>query len=222
MRFDDLVQARVVERVNRFAVLIDIKGDRVMAHLHDPGRLKEVVYPGNSILVRRVNGSGLRWRIEFGNVSGRYVLIDSGIHSEIARMFLPENTEAEVRVGRKRLDFRHDDDYIEVKGCTLAVNGMAMFPDAPTKRGLEHLETLEDLAESGYSSYILMLIMRDDVSCFYPNFMTDPDFSRKFLEIVPKKLRSHFLTFKFDGNYLRYSGEISMCSEKERIDALKC
>ncbi|WP_297216624.1 DNA/RNA nuclease SfsA [Thermoplasma sp.] len=218
-RFDSLMRARVIERVNRFAVSIDLNGEIHMAHLHDPGRLLDLIYPGSEVLIRKAEGSGMSWRIEFASDRGNMVLVDSGIHSEIARHFLPEGAIPEVKVGRKRIDFRYDDEYVEVKGCTLNVDGIAMFPDAPTRRGLEHLETLESLAESGYRSYILFLIMRDDVECFYPNFSTDPDFSKKFLEIVPSRVGSKFLKFSFDGKFLRYAGEIMICHDALRHDA---
>ncbi|WP_197525256.1 DNA/RNA nuclease SfsA [Thermoplasma acidophilum] len=213
MRFEGLIGARILKRINRFAVQIDVEGRTELAHLHDPGRLLEIVYPGNEVLVRRTDGPKLKWRIEFGKINGRYVLIDSGLHSDIARRFLPEGAVPEVRVGRKRIDFRYGDDYIEVKGCTLMANGIAMFPDAPTKRGLEHLKTLETLASSGYRSHVMMIITRDDVRCFYPNFETDPKFAEAFLRLVPAYVKAHFLTFGFDGLYLRYAGSIGLCAD---------
>ncbi len=60
---------------------------------------------------------------------GEWVVVDSGIHSDIASKFLPSGSRREVRVGRHRLDFAFDDAYVEVKGgCTLAVGGRALFP----------------------------------------------------------------------------------------------
>ncbi|QKQ99164.1 hypothetical protein GWK48_01040 [Metallosphaera tengchongensis] len=42
--------------------------------------------------------------------------MDSRFHDKIARKFLPEDVESEVKVGNSRLDFRFNNKWIEVKG----------------------------------------------------------------------------------------------------------
>lgn len=67
----------------------------------------------------------------------------------LLKKFLP-NAKAEVKVGNSRIDFQDGNTFIEVKGCSLVENGVAMFPDAPTERGRRHLEELIKLKEKGY------------------------------------------------------------------------
>ena len=45
--------------------------------------------------------------------------------------------------------------FIEVKGVTLEENGVAMFPDAPTERGIKHLDELAQAVRDGYAATVI-------------------------------------------------------------------
>ena len=66
--------------------------------------------------------------------------------------------------------------FMEVKGVTLEENGVAMFPDAPTERGIKHLKGLIRAHEEGYESYVLFVIQMKGIRGFTPNDMTHPAF----------------------------------------------
>ena len=63
---------------------------------------------------------------------------------------------------------------MEVKGVTLEENGVAMFPDAPTERGIKHLKGLIRAHEEGYEAYVLFVIQMKGIRGFTPNDMTHP------------------------------------------------
>ena len=65
---------------------------------------------------------------------------------------------------------------MEVKGVTLEENGVAMFPDAPTERGIKHLKGLIRAHEEGYEAYVLFVIQMKGIRGFTPNDMTHPAF----------------------------------------------
>ena len=65
---------------------------------------------------------------------------------------------------------------MEVKGVTLETDGMAMFPDAPTERGIKHLHGLEKAVQEGYEAYVLFVIQMKGVHGFRPNDTTHPAF----------------------------------------------
>ncbi|BCU69684.1 hypothetical protein KN1_09810 [Stygiolobus caldivivus] len=145
--FPPLKEEVVESRPNRFLVVT--KSGR-LCHLHDPGRLKELIYRGNKVLIRETQGKRKTSCQVTAAWSGKeWVLTDSSIHNEVARKFLPAGAKAEVKIGKSRVDFMFDNTFVEVKGCTLVKDGKALFPDAPTKRGKRHLEELIELKKEG-------------------------------------------------------------------------
>jgi len=85
-----------------------------------------------------------------------------------------------VKYGNSRFDFYVEDGdrraFLEVKGVTLEEDGMAMFPDAPTERGVKHIGELVSAVREGYEAYVLFVIQMKGVSEFRPNDATHPEF----------------------------------------------
>ena len=116
------------------------------------------------------------------------VNMDSQMPNYLAQEWLPksglfsENAvfRREVRFGNSRFDFYIEDGttkaFLEVKGVTLEHDGVAMFPDAPTERGVKHLQELMSCIKDGYQAFVLFVIKMKDVRCFRPNDMTHPAF----------------------------------------------
>jgi len=67
--------------------------------------------------------------------------------------------------------------FMEVKGVTLEKNGLAMFPDAPTERGVKHIQELINAHREGYEAYILFVIQMKEMEAFTPNKKTHPEFA---------------------------------------------
>lgn len=196
IKLANLILGKFVERPNRFLVIFEKdKGKtREMAHLRDPGRLKELLLPGVKLLLREVELNPNR-KTKYDVIAvfnGKiWILINSGFHSDIAEDLIDSGLIKELTsysVGRRefsygnsRIDFLLDSDegqmLLEVKGCTLVEDGVAKFPDAPTVRGKKHLDELVDSLEDGYKSSVLFLILREDAKEFRPNMEMDPDFT---------------------------------------------
>lgn len=66
--------------------------------------------------------------------------------------------------------------FMEVKGVTLEADGAAAFPDAPTQRGVKHLEELAKASQKGLSCFLLFVIQMKGVASFSPNMETQPEF----------------------------------------------
>lgn len=66
--------------------------------------------------------------------------------------------------------------FVEVKGCTLERDGWTWFPDAPTERGVKHLEELTRAKAEGYEAAVCFVIQMADVKGFSPNDGTHPAF----------------------------------------------
>jgi sugar fermentation stimulation protein A len=208
MKIGNLIKGKFLERPNRFTVVFHhinpAKNENEsltdIAHLKDPGRLKELLYPGVSLLLRPVINKPHR-KTQFDVIGvfkdNIWVLINSGFHSDLAADLIESDLleefndyhikKREYTFGKSRLDFllspkneseKQKKMLVEVKGCTLVENNHARFPDAPTTRGKKHLEELIEGKKQGYDSAVLFLILKEDAEIFSPNYVTDPDFSQ--------------------------------------------
>ncbi len=217
-------------RENRFLGLVEVQGFDALqeVHVRDPGRLNEILYPGNEVLLERADSEDRKtdWTLLAGKLEGSWVFVNSGYHRSIAEELLddPEissfgelvDYEAEKRLGESRIDFSLEKEnekiWVEVKGCTLAEDGRALFPDAPTKRGKRHVEELiEVIDEESTSAALVFLVFRSDASCFTPHGKQDPDFAGVFEEAVETGLDVYPVKLNYDGRAIEYIGEIPLC-----------
>ncbi len=213
------------QRPNRFLGIVDIVDPKpeqnVNVHIHDPGRLNDILLPGARLLLRAAKNPArkTKWDLIAGFCNNHWVIVHSGYHRAITEKILSnnlitpfgqiKNISAEVTYGHSRLDFRltQPDDkkiWIEVKGCTLAENGVATFPDAPTIRGRKHLETLIELRAKGERAAVIFLIFRQDADIFAPNADIDPLFARSFQSAVKTGVEIYPLQLGFNKNIVRY------------------
>ena len=187
-----------MERLNRFVGLVNISGSVSRVHIHDPGRLSELLIFGAEVLVREHAVAGRKtdyflFAVKHGDM---WILIDSSLHSKIVEEAVRENLikelegysilKREFKFKSSRIDFLLKSPsgvkvLMEVKGCTLVKDGLALFPDAPTSRGRRHVLELIDAVHQGFESIILFLILREDANAFMPNWDVDPEFSKALL-----------------------------------------
>ena len=188
---DDLVEGIFLERVNRFLARVEVDGREVGVHVANSGRMKELFVPGWRVLVRPVSRDHRKTKFDL-------VLVDMGnaLVSADARMPNPLLAEGvanghlqqfagytdmrrEVIFGDSRLDLMlegpSDRCYIEAKSVTLVMNGVGLFPDAPTIRGAKHLRTLETVLEAGHRAAVVFVVQRPDASAFATSDPSDPD-----------------------------------------------
>lgn len=233
MIIKNLIAGKFVDRPNRFTVTFQQNNKVENAHLRDPGRLKELLTPDADLLLRPA--------LKLGNRKTRYdvigvlkddlwVLINSGFHSDIAADLIDFQIIGEFRnyfvqkreytYGKSRIDFlltnqNEEKMLLEVKGCTLVEDGLALFPDAPTLRGKKHVEELisavENLRflkakEEGLRASILFLIMCEDAEYFSPNFKMDPAFSNALGDAYQKGV--NVVAYSFKTNYKNGNLEI--------------
>ena len=87
----------------------------------------------------------------------------------------------EYKYGNSRFDFYLECNnrkiFLEVKGVTLEDNGVVLFPDAPTERGVKHVCELIRCHEEGFETYILFVVQMERALYFTPNRKTHPQFA---------------------------------------------
>lgn len=207
----DLKKGTFQSRPNRFVAEIKYKRKIETAHVHDPGRLKELLIKGAEVLFTNSKGK-LKYYIKAVKAGNEWVLIDSAQHSNIALKifeYMPEfakvkEIKKEVKLGKSRIDFVLDGVPLEVKGCSLVKGDLALFPDAPTERGTRHVGEIIE-----HDGIILILVLRE-AQKFSPNWETDPKFSQKLSEARMKQIPIIPVQISFDGKMLYYEGKIPL------------
>lgn len=222
LKIDTDTTAVLLKRPNRYLALVRLPdGKEVKAHVHDPGRLEELLFPGNELLLRYAAAEHRKtdWDVIAARFEKQWILIHSGFHRRISENLFSrpnvcpfgriDSLRAEVTYGHSRLDFRLEQNgkplWVEIKGCTLAENGQALFPDAPTKRGTRHLETLIELVQQGEKAALVILVFRTDGLKFVPNQKTDPDFSRTFYQAMTAGVSVYPVVLDFDGTHISFN-----------------
>jgi sugar fermentation stimulation protein A len=184
-------------RPNRFLAQVRISPSltKYEAHVPDPGRLRELLVPNAEILLEKHDNPRRKTNFSLiGVKSGStWVNIDSQISN---RLFKEEFTrieryrdfkliKSEYTFQKSRFDFLLEDlknplspkkTLIEVKSATLVKNQTAMFPDAPTTRGVRHVKELTEAIKAGYNAGIVFLTKRNDARRFTPYKEMDPSF----------------------------------------------
>ncbi len=222
------IVASIISRPNRFLAIVNIDGRNEKAHVRDPGRLEELIYPGNKVLLAHRPGEGRKthWEVIAANDSD-WILINSGFHRSISEAILgnPEICPVgtvdkiwpEVMVGHSRLDFMVEKDGeiigLEVKGCTLENNGVAIFPDAPTERGTRHVNALMQMKREGKRAAIMILVFRKGAECFAPNRETDSKFTEAFENAMEIGVEVYPVKLEFKDKSINYLGRIPVCRE---------
>ncbi len=215
-------EGEFVFRENRFLAKVLIGNEKVLVHVHDPGRLEELLYPGNRILIKRNNGEKRKtaWDLIAAKYDNMWVFTNSAYHRKISEIILGNmlkgyTLRAEVKIGNSRIDFLAEKDEkiaIEVKGCTLAKDGVALFPDAPTSRGRRHVEELIKFVKGGHKAMLLILVFRPDSRCFLPNEERDEKFAEAFRNAIKMGVIIKPVLLEYNGEWIRYIGELPVCT----------
>ena len=237
-------EAIFLKRLNRFLGTVRIveqngREKELLVHIHDPGRLKELLYSGNAVLLKNAERNLNLRKTKFDLIAaahdGKWVLVHSGYHREISTALLRKpqlspfgklkGLKPEIPFGKSRIDYLlqlNDGSRmaVEVKGCTLAINGTALFPDAPTLRGKRHLNTLMEMIREGYRAGVLVLVFREDSRCFMPNEATDADFAETFERAIKTGVEVHPLLFSYKNGVVYYHKEIPLCESWSGISLL--
>jgi len=200
-----------LNRPNRFFSEIKYRNKIYSAHIHDPGRLTELLVRNSPVLFTDSKGK-LDYYIKAVKYRDEWIIIDTALHSKIALEVFKQldefkdvrTLEREVSIGNSRIDFVLDGVPLEVKGVTLVKNNIALFPDAPTKRGTRHVQEIID-----HKGIIMFLVFRK-ATYFKPNWDTDKDFSTKLREARRRGVPIYAIQINFDGQTIFYSGKIPL------------
>lgn len=205
MKYEGMIKATFIERPNRFIALCKVNGEINKVHVKNTGRCAELLIEGVTVYLEESHDPKRKTKYSLIAVEkgARLINMDSQAPNQVVEealvnglIRLPGMEEGltfikrEVTYGESRFDFYIETyekkGFIEVKGVTLEQEGYVMFPDAPTLRGLKHVEELAKAQEAGYNNYIIFVIQMTDVSYFKPHIERQEAFA-KALKVAQSK-----------------------------------
>ena len=194
MRYPNICPGRFVARPNRFIAHVEIDGQLQVCHVKNTGRCRELLVPGATVYLTRSNNPARKTQYDLVAVekeTGRGMLMinmDSQAPNQVfgewatAGGFCPGLTllQAEKTYGNSRFDYywegQGERGFVEVKGVTLETDGIVRFPDAPTQRGVKHLEELVAARQAGYQAAVCFVVQMEGMRWMEPNDATHPAF----------------------------------------------
>jgi len=219
MKYAKTLEAVFVDRPNRFIAHVLVDGNVETVHVKNTGRCKELLYEGVKVILfdsenpqRKTRYDLIAvWKKDFG-----WINIDSQVPNVVMKEWLTADNEyfmgityikPEMKYGDSRIDFYIEQgerkSFIEVKGCTLEVDGEGYFPDAPTERGVKHLRELIKIKEQGYDAYVAFVIAMEGIEVVHPNIAMQTEFGEAMKEAVAAGVKILYLCCDVEPDSLR-------------------
>ncbi|WP_044913172.1 DNA/RNA nuclease SfsA [Butyrivibrio sp. WCE2006] len=195
MKYNNVTSAIFISRPNRFIAKVSIGGKEETVHVKNTGRCKELLIPGCNVYLEKSDNPDRKTKYDLiaAEKDGRIINIDSQAPNAVVKEYLlSQNSynlvKPEYKYGNSRIDFymeKGNEKYLmEVKGCTLFIDGKGYFPDAPTERGAKHLRELTGALKEGYHARVAFVIQGEGIDEVLPNDVTDPEFAKAFNDAV--------------------------------------
>ena len=190
MQYPQVCPARFLSRPNRFVALVEREGKEERVHVKNTGRCRELLVPGCRVYLTPGEGAGRKtaWDLIAVEKGALLVNMDAQAPNKVFQEwalgghFVEGLTllKGERTWGSSRFDFYWEAGarrgFVEVKGVTLEENGLARFPDAPTERGVKHLNELAACLAEGYEAAVCFVLQMEGMVSFSPNDATHPAF----------------------------------------------
>jgi len=229
MKYSKIVKGIFIDRPNRFIAHVEINGKVETVHVKNTGRCKELLIPGVTVILEDFSERiDRKTKYDLIAVYKQYpestetllINMDSQAPNKVMKECLEKQTysliKPEYTIGKSRIDFycekqtngRLEKWLIEVKGCTLEKNGTGYFPDAPTERGVKHLEELTNARSSGYNCAVAFVIQMEGISEVKPNVETHPEFGEAIKKAKEAGVEVWFLCCKVNDDELIISRKL--------------
>jgi len=219
MKYAKTIQGSFIDRPNRFVAHVYVNGTTETVHVKNTGRCRELLLPGAQVTLAESDHAKRRTRYDLISVYREglgWVNIDSQAPNVLVKEWLMSSPSAfpditllkpEKTYGSSRVDFYMECGgrkiFMEVKGCTLAIDGVGYFPDAPTERGVKHLHELMKAVKEGFECYIAFVIPMPGICEVRPNRTTHPEFGTALDEALAAGVKVLFLPCEVASDELR-------------------
>ena len=195
MTYNNIYKALFIERLNRFTATCSFNRQIETVYVKNTGRCKELLISGVEVYIQKndLSSRKTKYSLITVNKNGKLINMDSQIPNAVVLEYLKNQPKqniindhinvikTEKVYGCSRFDFYIETNnhkiFIEVKGVTLEKDNIALFPDAPTKRGVKHIHELINATNAGFKTYIIFVIQMEGVKYFTPNIITHKEFA---------------------------------------------
>ena len=191
MQYGEVCKGRFLERPNRFIAHVEVNGRTEVCHVKNTGRCRELLLPDAEVILERSSNPERKTAYDLIAVykEGMLINLDSQAPNRVFGEWVKEGgffegltlVKPECTFQNSRFDFYLEAEsrriFVEVKGVTLERDGVVLFPDAPTERGIKHLRELTEAAEQGYEAYVFFVIQMESCRYFTPNEETHKAFA---------------------------------------------
>ncbi len=199
MKYHNIKKGIFKKRENRFIAYVEIDGKIQMCHVKNTGRCKELLVYDAVVFVQE--SFDMKRKTKFSLISviknGRLINMDSQAPNKAAAEWIDGGLfddvlllKSERKFNNSRFDFyverKCEKAFIEVKGVTLEENGIVRFPDAPTQRGVKHINELCEAVKAGFAAYIIFIVQMENVKWFEPNYHTHREFGEALKQAQEK------------------------------------
>lgn len=193
MQYQKIKEACFHSRPNRFVAKVLLDGIEETVHVKNTGRCRELLLPDSRVILAESDNPNRKTRYDLIAVYKEtlgWVNIDSQAPNHVVAEWLTGQdytyVKPEYRYGDSRIDFymeRGEEKYLmEVKGCTLEIDGIGYFPDAPTERGVKHLKELTRAVKQGYHAITVFVVQMEGIEEVRANVQMHPAFGEALNE----------------------------------------
>ena len=197
MKYREIVKGIFISRPNRFIAKVSVNGKEETVHVKNTGRCRELLTDNAKVILEVSDNPKRKTKYDLIMVykpSLGWVNMDSQAPNKVVAEWLEKQDydyiKPEYVYGDSRIDFymeKGDTKYLmEVKGCTLEIDGVGYFPDAPTERGVKHLKELAGASKEGYKCYLAFVIQMEGIDIVKPNTKTHKEFAES-LKLAEKE-----------------------------------
>lgn len=215
MKYNKIKRAVFIDRPNRFIAHVEVDGKTETVHVKNTGRCKELLLPGVKVILEESDNQDRKTRYDLIAVYKKdfgLINIDSQAPNKVAKEWLEAQSYSrivpEYTYGSSRIDFymeKGDEKYLmEIKGCTLEVDGIGYFPDAPTERGVKHIHELIKAKKEGYHTMLGFVIQMEGIHEVRPNLSTHPEFGEAMEAAKKAGVEIVFIECKVEEDSLTY------------------
>ncbi len=220
LQYTEVKRGVFLTRPNRFIAHVEIDGESVVCHVKNTGRCRELLVAGTEVWLERGQNPNRKTAYDLIAVQKGHQLINmdaqapNKVFEEWAAVFEPKLTKIrrEYTYGQSRLDFCLFTDeglhLVEVKGVTLEENGHTRFPDAPTERGIKHLQELIRAVKEGHRASVVFVIQMEEAVDFAPNDVTHPAFGDALRQAAAAGVQIVALNCRVTPDRMEILGEI--------------
>ena len=228
--YKNTVPAVFVQRNDQFTAEVMIGDEQKTVHIRNTGRLEGLLLPKAKVTLQRAEDPDRKTEYDLISVYRprfKWINVDSLAPNKLVQQVIEplfDVVKLEYTYGESRFDFYMERDgekfLTEVKGCTLAYDqktGIGYFPDAPTERGIKHLNELAKAVKEGYHCAIDFVIQMNGIHYVFPNNKVQPEFGRALVKAAKAGVEVGYYGCHVEADSIKITGTVGDTSRYRHV-----